>query len=162
MVVAIIGIFSAMSIVKFKNNGQQSNLNTNALVFLDSLQNARNWALTGKRVNNETPISYGLVVADSFNFNGQPNHSCAGGCLFASTTLELIYLSEVDILNDIVVTPEGAGEMRVDFKLPRANTIILLDRLTATAVKIQLNYFTDNRCVEVNSVSGRMDVGGCD
>jgi|GEM_PF-3858669 prepilin-type N-terminal cleavage/methylation domain-containing protein len=171
VVVAIMGIISAMGVVGFRSNQKTTALNSDTLVFLDYFYQAQTQALAGGKpmvadsgsiVGEFRPTSYGIVIADSFDFDGESGYTgCKSGCYYAGYQGLFFRLEDIVLGDSITINSDSFDSVVTSFSLPRARMTILVDEVPTSSVSLELNNDSLQKCIDIGAVSGRMDIINC-
>ncbi len=153
IVIAIIGIMSAMAVVNLRGGQEKREIKNDALTVLDGLKRIQNMALTGGIINGQSPINF------NFHLDG-----CSGGCknylLRAKTgdnPLQFQNIESISLLNSLIIANNG-NALDISFDPPRAEPEF---SISGDEIKLQLNHAKSgsiHACIVVNGISGRMDI----
>jgi prepilin-type N-terminal cleavage/methylation domain-containing protein len=161
IVVSIIGIMSAMTIVNFRSNEKEREMDNQALLLLDGIKRMQTSSLSGGLVNGQVPMSYRIVV-----------DKCLSSCsydLIASTTSSLISIgdsiglpaSAVDIVDELEVSI--GDNLLIEIFPPRGKMVLYIDGIVSPTNEaiIKLEHIGDSgvvKKVRTNGISGRLDL----
>ena len=158
--ISIIGIFSTLTIINFRGNEKNKEINNQALLLLDGISRMQTSALSGRIIDNKVPTSYLLLV-----------DRCLADCsynLSANTIIGLVSINDVNLKSSIVDIIDNSGvslgdNLKVEILPPRGNIKIYVDDviLTNNEVLIKLTHTDDPSIVKkirINGISGRLDI----
>ncbi|OGY44143.1 MAG: hypothetical protein A3B89_03290 [Candidatus Buchananbacteria bacterium RIFCSPHIGHO2_02_FULL_40_13] len=153
IVIAIIGIFSSLTIINFRGQAKVRELNSQALLLLDGLKRMQTSSLTGQMVAGEVPTAYLFEIND-----------CPSDC-FYSLRAETALGGEIDIDNVLltksIIDLLTGNNLLIKITPPRSNIEIDLDGAPLTSVEIILKHLNDpsiTKKIKINGISGRMDI----
>jgi prepilin-type N-terminal cleavage/methylation domain-containing protein len=162
IVIAIIGIFSSMTIVNFRGNEKVREVDNQALLLLDGIKRIQTSSLSGRTIEGDTVSAYRFEINKCFS----------SGCsysLLASTTPPMIVfdtvlleLSNIDIIDNAIPTNSIGDNLKVDIFPPRGNMDILIDGVSGNSeVILKIEHKDDSdifKKIKINKISGRMDI----
>jgi len=137
VVIAIIGIVSAMTLVSLSKSRAQKDVLSNARTLAATIREAQNYALTGKNINvnvaGNVPCEFHVTATGTSYKVEQKNVVAAGGCAAAytaGTTVPLLNGVSVSTTEVRFAVPRGdpkngsgadltTGNLIVDFKLTK-------------------------------------------
>lgn len=149
--IALIGIFSAFSVVSLRSGSQLREVRNEAMKVLDGIKKMQTMALAGKSVDGETPQRYVFRLAD-----------CAESCdIFSLVTDAGSAIEPPAALENAVMKISGLDSLEISFSPPRAQPVLSTGENEVTIRVESAKDPNAARCVSVNAVSGRIDLSNC-
>lgn len=154
IVIAIVGIFSSLTVINFRGNERVREIDNQARLILDGIKQMQTSALSGKIVAGQVPVAYIFEI-----------NKCSLNCSYSlkakNSIGDIIDIGNVLLEKSIVDIP--GNNLVIEINPPRSEVKIYLDDILVTGneVVINLNNIdepTVYKNVRVNGVSGRMDI----
>jgi len=156
IVIAIIGIFSSLTVVNFRGNEKVREMDNQARLLLDGVKRMQTSALSGKIISDQVPIAYILEINKCLTpTNGVP----CDYYLKAKTTNGELPIDEIKLDQSLVDI--AGNNLRIEITPPRSDIKISLDGNITDEVAINLKHkdkSTITKIVRINSISGRIDI----
>lgn len=162
IVMAIIGIFSSLTIVNFRGTEKIRAIDHQSLLLLDGIKRIQTSSLSGKVVDNQVPIAYRLKI-----------NKCSADCYYdlsAKTATGEVNIDHVLLEQSAVDIVSSSGNslgnnLVIEISPPRSNIKIYINDNPIIGQEVLINLqHTDNssisKNVRINSLSGRIDILG--
>lgn len=155
IVIAIIGIFSSLTIINFRGNEKIRDMDNQSRLLLDGIKSMQTSSLSGKVVSGQVPIAY------VFEINKCSSNNCTY-ILKAKTTTPPDIITDTVSLDKSIVDITG-DNLVIEITPPRSDIKFYLDGSLSTAsdITISLKHKDDPSIIKnirINRISGRMDI----
>ena len=161
IVIAIVGIFSSLTIVNFRGNSLSREIGNQALLLFNGVKTIQTASLSGRIIDGQVPTAY------RFSLN-----KCVAECRYdlqASTTADLIPINSSVLLDKSMIEildsngNELGANLIVEVAPPRGKISIFVDGnlIANNEAQIKLTHPENPgiaRTVRINGTSGRMDI----
>lgn len=155
IVVAIIGIFSSLTVVNFRGNEKVRTMDNQARSLLDGVKRMQTSSLSGKIIANQIPISYIFEI----------NKCLITNCLYSLKAKNVIGGTDnIDtvLLDQSIVEIDG-NNLVIEMTPPRSDIKMYMDGVLIpnNEVIITLKNINDSsvtKRIRINGISGRMDI----
>jgi len=150
---SIFSILTTFVVFKYADNEKLRSLKLESSKILFALQKAENMAITGQIFASFVPTSYELSLSN-----------CSDNCFYdlkikdANDNEQILEKQELKKLQ--IKLPDSYGQVLFKFLPPRGRLEIIdeANKITVPSIKIDIGNDDIFYCLEVNSISGRIDL----
>lgn len=154
IVIAIIGIFSSLTVINFRGNEKIRDMDNQSRSLLDGIKQMQTSSLSGKIVSGQVPVVYIFEI-----------DKCLSNCFYTLKAKDAIG-NEIPIssmaLDKSIVEITG-NKLVIEITPPRSDIKIYMDNILVPSneVIINLKNIDDQNIlkkIRINGISGRMDI----
>lgn len=154
IVIAIIGIFSTLTVVNFRGNEKVRDMDNQSRLLLDGIKRMQTSSLSGKIVSGQVPTVYIFEI-----------NKCASNCSYSLKAKNSI--GDIINIDDVLLEKSAVGitgdNLRIEITPPRSDIKIYRDNILVASneVLINLQHISDStisKDIRINGISGRMDI----
>lgn len=161
IVIAIVGIFSGLTIINFRGNSWSKEINNQALLLFNGVKTIQTASLSGRIIDSQVPVAYRFSLSScvaNCQYSLQASTTLAlipinGGVLLDKSSIEIVDANQNSLGNNLIIEaspPRGRISISVDDNLVPDNEVQI--KLT------HLNNAAITKTVRINGISGRMDI----
>ncbi|MFA6422053.1 MAG: prepilin-type N-terminal cleavage/methylation domain-containing protein [Candidatus Buchananbacteria bacterium] len=156
--IAIFSILSSVMLVNFRKDQHYRDLKLDASLLEDAIKKTQTLALSGQSIDGKSFEKF-VIKSNALN-NGEP--------IFVLGALgydgSMVEIEELPLKNSII---KNISNLKIEFDTPRGQARIFINNdatsVRTTTVKIQnISNEALAKCVDISSISGRVDVVNCE